>query len=132
MSRDRHPCYERANNDKEGAMNSELDDASDDVTNAKRMLVLFGVFTVIFVCGGGIVTGFFGYDSESAGVNAAMAATGPGCCSLAGLLAAAFSLLALKGKPTAQIVAPIIAGLAGGLVGGLGIFLFFEAIWPSL
>lgn len=105
---------------------------ADDVTNARRMLILFGVFTVLFVCGGGVVTGMMGYDSESAGVNAAMASTGPACCALAGLIAAGISLLALKGKSTAQIVVPLIAGLFGGAFGGVGIFVFFEVIWPSL
>ena len=100
--------------------------------NAKIMFGVFSVLTLLFCCGGALFTGIMGADRESAGVDAAMLMTGPACCSLSGLLVAAIAIFALKGNGALQIIAPIVAGIVGGFVGGAGIFVFFQAIWPSL
>ena len=103
-----------------------------DTRNAKIMLGVFGVFTLLFACGGGAIVGIAGYGSESDGVTAAMALFGPGCCSISGLLVAVIAMFAFPTNKTAQLIAPIVAGVLGGFVGGVGIFVFFAAIWPSL
>ena len=100
--------------------------------NAKIMLGVFGACTLLFACGGGALTGFMGYGSESAGMDAAMAMTGPACCSLSGLLFALIVMFAVPKKPTAQLIVPIVAGVLGGVFGGVSLFVFFAAIWPSL
>lgn len=103
-----------------------------DTKNAKIMLGIFIVLTLLFVCGGGFVVGVAGSGSETDGVNAAMGLTGPMCCSISGLLAAALAMLAMPTKPTAQLVAPVLAGIVGGVAGAVSIFMFFAVIWPSL
>ncbi len=107
-------------------------DVEKDNKTAKIMIGIFAALTVLFVCGGGIVTGIAGAGRESDGVNAAMAMMGPACCSLSGLTAAVIAMFATPGNKTAHIAAPIVAGLAGGCLGGFGISFFFAAIWPSL
>ncbi len=103
-----------------------------DTKNAKIMLGIFAVLTLLFVCGGALVVGAAASQRETDGVNAAMAMTGPACCALSGLMTALLALVALPTKKVAQLVAPIVAGVAGGLLGGGGILFFFAAIWPSL
>jgi len=104
-----------------------------DTKNAKIMLAVFGVLTLLFVCGGG---GFVGYTaatgSETDAVNASMAAMGPGCCSLSGLLVALIAMFAFPTKKTVQLAAPIVAGVLGGIAGAGGLFIFMVAIFPSL
>lgn len=105
---------------------------TDTKKNAKIMFGIFSVLTLIFVCGGGFLTGVFGSQSETDGMNAAMAMTGPGCCAISGLLMSGISMFALAEKPSLQFVAPIVAGVFGGFMGASFIFVFFTAIWPSL
>lgn len=103
-----------------------------DTKNARIMLGVFGVLTLLFACGGATVTGFAGYGSESDGMTAAMASIGPACCSMSGLLVALISLVAFPTNSKAQLAAPIVAGLVGGIVGAVGLVVFFQIIWPSL
>lgn len=103
-----------------------------DTKNAKIMLGVFGVLTLLFACGGAVVTGIAGSGSESDGMTAAMASIGPACCSMSGLLVALISLVAFPTKPKAQLAAPIVAGIMGGFVGAVGLVVFFQVIWPSL
>ncbi len=103
-----------------------------DTKNAKIMLGVFGLLTLIFACGGAAITGVAGYGSESDGMTAAMISIGPACCSMAGLLIALVSLVAFPSNSKAQIAAPIVAGIIGGFVGAVGLIVFFQIIWPSL
>lgn len=104
-----------------------------DTKNAKIMLAVFGVLTLLFVCGGGAFLGLTAANgSEEDAVNAAMGAIGPACCALSGLLMAVVSLLAFPTKKTAQLAAPIVAGIAGGIIGAVGFVIFMVAIFPAL
>lgn len=107
-------------------------DRVSDTKNAKIMLAIFGVLTLLFVCGGAVVVGLAGSQRETDGMNAAMALTGPACCALGGLLTSMLAMVALPTKKTAQLIAPVAVGVLAGLFGGAGIFVFFAAIWPSL
>ncbi len=97
------------------------------------MISIFGTLTLFFCCGGALLVGGVAANgSESDGVQAALAATGPGCCSLGGFLMSAIGLVALKGKTTAKIAAPIVVGILSGIAGAIGLIIFFDVIWPSL
>jgi len=95
-------------------------------------LAVWGALTVLFCCGGAVITGALGAESESDGVDAAMAAAGPACCAISGLIGTLPGLFALKGKTGLKVGLPIALGVAGGIGGVLAILVFFEAIWPSL
>ena len=106
--------------------------AAKDRRVAYLNLAAWGGLTLLCCCGGGGLTAALGSQSESDGVAAAYAVTGPLCCSLAGLLGAVPGLFALKGKIPLKIGLPIALGVAGGLVGVVGVVVFFEAIFPAL
>lgn len=95
------------------------------------MLAVYGLLSLVFCCGGAAITGVVGSESESDGMEAAMAAIGPGCCSCSGFLAALIGMFALK-KPMPKIVVPIAVSIVSGIAGAVGMVIFFEVIWPEL
>lgn len=95
------------------------------------MLAVYGLLTLVFCCGGAAITGVVGSDSESDGMDAAMAAIGPGCCSCSGFLMVLIGMFAFK-KPVPKIVAPIAVSIFSGIAGAIGMYVFFEVIWPEL
>jgi len=110
----------------------EMQDEARDKRIGYIMMGVTGVLTLLFCCGGALVTGIAGSGSESDGMLAAMWSSFPGCCACSGFLTAAIGMVALKGKPMAKIIAPIAVGFMGGIAGSLGMWIFFEVIFPSL
>ena len=96
------------------------------------MMAVYGLLTLVFCCGGALVTGIVGSESESDGMDAAMAAIGPGCCACSGFLTVLIGMFAFKNKTTAKIIAPIAVSIVSGIGGAIAMYVFFEAIWPSL
>jgi len=103
-----------------------------DKTTGYVMLGIFGLFTLLFCCGGSALTLIAGADSERAGMQAAFLSSGPACCSISGFLMAAIGLVAFKGKPALKIAAPFLVGILAGIVGAVCTLIFFETIWRSL
>ena len=103
-----------------------------DTKNAKIMTAIFGGLCLLFVCGGFATVGIAGSGSESDGVTAAMAATGPACCAISGFLTSLVTIFAFPTQKMAQLIAPIAVAIGAGVFGVIAISVFFMAIWPSL
>lgn len=96
------------------------------------MLGIFGVLTLLFVCGGGLVTGVVASGSERKGVAASMFAIGPAMFALSGLVGAVIGHFAIKEKLAFKIILPLALGFFIGPCSVGCLLFFYEAIWPSL
>ena len=114
----------------EGQVNTEAMEKARKAGLA--MIALFGVGTLLFACGGGIITGVAGYGSERDGVMASQIFIGPGFGALAGLLAAVIGHFAIKENLGLKIGIPIGVGLFSMPCAAGCLFGFYEVIWPSL
>ncbi len=98
-------------------------------------LIVLGVFAalaLLAICGGGGIIGYFGYNSESAGVSAMYVGALPiGFC-LSGFLGAAAGHFLVKDSAKLKVAIPVVAGGVGGPCFLLAIWLFFVVIFPAL
>ena len=114
----------------EGQVNSE---AAEKARKAGLvMIALFGVGTLLFTCGGALLTGVAASGRERDGMMAAQVAIGPGFGALVGLLAAVIVHFAVKENLGLKIGVPIGAAIFGAPCAAGCMFGFFEVIWPSL
>ncbi len=101
----------------------------------KAGLVMIGVFavgTLLFTCGGALITGVAGAGSERDGVMASQLFVGPGFGALAGLLAAVIGHFAIKENMGLKIGIPIGVAVFGTPCAFGCLLGFYEVIWPSL
>lgn len=97
------------------------------------MMVLFAVFSVLTVCGGGIAQVLAAANfSETKAVQFSYLLLPPMAGALFGLLTSVIGHIAIKKSKGLKILLPIVVGFFG-MPCALGCLAFFyEAIWPSL
>lgn len=98
----------------------------------KIMIGVFAVLTLLFVCGGGVVTGIAASGSERDGVMASKFAVGPAFFALSGLLVSVIAHFAIKENVALKVIIPLVAAFVMGPCSVGCLFFFYKAIWPSL